>query len=273
MSDSAANMDAEAAARLVDFGLRTRQVPDRDRTYGELVRRYLQDTAFAQLVRAIASGFGLVVLDVSRRGGIVVVPTTESVFETKMEDYARQARVRERRDTEKVLHGIVHLAVAALSFPRPADLADDSYVGRVSVAYVDAMVRETCRVLEERVTQAGEREDPSAEAPELEQVWRAYSRRPETATTRDSRLNAGTTRGMVSRALRWLADRGLLVQVGEEGNGVYRTTSRYQIQARELAAESAFRELLSLGVVPPLDGEGALAPGVAGGLWEGAPYV
>lgn len=271
MSLPTAEFDAEEAARLVALGLRTRQVPARDQTYHALVRRYLQDPAFAQMVRAVAMGLGLTVLEVGQRCGIVLAATSESVFETRMEDYARQARMRERRDTEKLLHGIVHLAVAALSFPRPEDLADDTYVGRISVDQVDAAVRETCRVLEERATRAGGNEDPAVEAPELEQAWRVYARRPETAATRDQRRNADTTHGMVSRALRWLAERGLLVSVGEESDNVYRTTSRYQVQARELAAQAAFRELLALGVVPPLDGDGALAARGADTLWIKEP--
>ncbi len=118
--------------------------------YGDLVRRYREDTAFAQVVNGVATGLGLRVLDVSAAGGVVLAAAHESVFEIRMETYARQAKIRERRDMEKVLHGIVHLAVAALAFPRPADLANDTYVGRVTVEQVDLMVREACRILDER---------------------------------------------------------------------------------------------------------------------------
>ena len=49
-------------------------------------------------------------------------------------------------------------------------------------------------------------------------------------------------------ALRFLADQGFLVQVGESGS--YRTTPKYQIQVRELAAQRTFSELVELGVAP-----------------------
>ncbi|GIE90724.1 hypothetical protein [Actinoplanes regularis] len=248
--------DAEQAARLVGMGLRGRQVPDRDVVYRDLVLRYQQDEVFAASVDAIAEGLGLAVLDVTRRSGIVLAAQSGSAFEIKMDDYARQAKLRERRDTEKVLHGIAHLAVAALSFPRPDDLANDQYVGRVSVESVDLVVRETCRLLDERAHRDSLNADPSAEEPELERAWRAYQRRPEVAATKDSRRNSDSTRGMVSRALRWLADRGLLQAVGEEDDEVFRTTSRYQIHVRLLASQAAFRELLELGVVPPPTGSG-----------------
>jgi hypothetical protein len=242
--------DAEQAARLVSLGLRGRQVPSRDAAYRSLVDRYQRDDVFAAAVDVIATGLGLVVLDVTAVSGIVLAAQPGSVFEIKMDDYARQAKLRERRDTEKVLHGIAHLAIAALAFPRPDDLANDQYVGRVSVESVDLVVRETCRVLKERTMAETDNTDPSAEAPELEQAWRAYEKRHEVASTKDNRNNSDSTRGMVRRALRWLAERGLMQAVGEESDETFRPTSRYQIHVRQLASQAAFRELLDLGVVP-----------------------
>lgn len=255
--------DTEQAARLVAMGLRGKHVPSRDVVYRDLVHRYEQDEVFAASVDAIAAGLGLCVLDVTGRSGIVLSAQPGSVFEIKMDDYARQAKLRERRDTEKVLHGIAHLAIAALCFPRPDDLANDQYVGRVSVEAVDLVVREACRVLDERATKYSDNADPPADEPELERAWRAYLRRPEVATTKDSRHNSDSTRGMVSRALKWLADRGLLQAVGEETDEVFRATSRYQVHVRQLASQTAFRELLDLGVVPPLSGGGLVVTPVS----------
>ena len=79
----------------------------------------------------------------------MLAATEGSVFEIRMDEYARRTALA-NRGADKVLHGIAHLAVAALAFPRPDDLGDDSYVGRVSVELVDGAVREACRVLNER---------------------------------------------------------------------------------------------------------------------------
>lgn len=178
--------DVESAARLVSFGMRPKQLPSRDVVYGDLVRRYGEDSAFKQLTHAVAAGLGLMVLEVNLQAGAVLAATDESVFEIKMDSYARQSKIRERRETEKVLHGLVHLATAALGYPRPDDLANDTYIGRVSVEQVDAMVREACRILDERAAQAEANNDPLADAPELEQAWRPTPgvrrrRRPRTA--------------------------------------------------------------------------------------------
>ncbi|SFQ50690.1 hypothetical protein SAMN05421810_108159 [Amycolatopsis arida] len=251
-------LDVESAARLVSFGMRPKLLPSRDVVYAELVRRYQEDSAFKQLTHAVAAGLGLMVLDVGPAAGAVLAATDESVFEIRMDGYARQAKIRERRETEKVLHGVIHLATAALAYPRPDDLANDTYVGRVSVEQVDGMVREACRVLDERAAAAEANNDPLASSPELEQAWRVYARRPAAAATKDGRLAADTTRGMVARALRFLTDQGFLVAVSDEQGGVYRTTPRYQVQVRELAADAAFDDLLALGVVSVADGTGSL---------------
>ena len=73
-----------------------------------------------------------------------------------------------------------------------------------------------------------------------------------------------TTRGVIAKALRFLADQGFLARVSDEYGGTYRTTPRYQVQVRELAAERAFAELLSLGVVVVTDPSGSLHAVVPG---------
>lgn len=249
----------ESAARLVGHGMRPKAVPGRDPDYAELVARYRDDDEFRDTVQRVAAGLGLVVLEVGVAAGIVLAATEGSVFEIRMDGYARRTALANRQ-ADRVLHGIAHLAAAALAFPRPDDLGDDSYVGRVSVELVDGAVREACRLLDER--SAGPA-DPESDAPQLEEVWRVWQRRPETTATKDGRAGESTTRGIVGKALRFLADQGFLVPVGTEG--AYRTTPRYQVQVRELAAQRAFDELLALGVLPAGDGTGSLRADPAAG--------
>ena len=97
--------DAESAARLISFGMRPKQLPGRDVVYADLVRRYSEDSAFKQLVNSVAAGLGLLVLDVSAQAGAVLAATDESVFEIKMDSYARQSKIRERREPTGVRHG------------------------------------------------------------------------------------------------------------------------------------------------------------------------
>lgn len=241
------SVDVESAARLVGLGMRPKQLPGRDTVYAELVRRYGEDSGFKDTVNRVAAGLGLVVLAVTPQSGAVLASTDDSVFEIKMDEYARRTALHNRQ-ADKVLHGLTHLAIAAMAFPRPDDLGDDSYIGRVSVEMVDAAVREACRSLEERISGDGG-QDPRSDAPELERVWRVYLRRPSAAATKDGRAASDTTRGIAARALRFLAEQGLLVAVGSD-SGVYRTTPRYQVQVRELASQRMFDELLEMGVLP-----------------------
>ncbi|WP_049579211.1 hypothetical protein [Streptomyces sp. SBT349] len=255
--------DVADAARLVSFGLQPKLAPARDAEYAALLRRYQEEPPFARLADAVATGLGLVVLEVSARAGMAVAAAEDSVFAVRMGEYAR----RTTADTaDRFLHGLAHLAVAALAFPRPADLADDGYLGRITVNGVEAFVRQACRRLEERAAEQGENTDPATGAPGLEAAWRVYARRSTTGATKDARRLAGSTTGIVGKAVAFLADSGFLQRTGDDAGGAYRTTARYQLQVRDMAAGAAMSELLGLGIVPAADGAGALLPAAGDSL-------
>ncbi|MGW4888832.1 hypothetical protein [Streptomyces murinus] len=249
--------DAADAARLVAYGLQPKLQPARDQDYTELLRRYREDPAFARLADAVATGLGLIVLEVSPRAGMAVTAAEDSVFAVRMGDYARRTTAD---SGDRFLHGLAHLAVAALAFPRPEDLADDGYIGRVTVNGVDAFVRQACRRLEERAEEQGENTDPATDAPGLEAAWRIWARRSATGATKDARRPASSTTGIVAKALAFLTDSGFLQRTGDEGGGTYRTTARYQLQVRDTAGTAAMAELIELGVVPVTDGTASLLP-------------
>ncbi|MFE8940142.1 hypothetical protein ACWDNT_23785 [Streptomyces sp. NPDC000963] len=249
--------DAADAARLVSFGLQPKLLPARDAEYADLLRRYREDPAFARLADAVATGLGLVVLEVSPRAGMAVTAGEDSVFAVRMGDYARRASTD---SADRFLHGLAHLAVAAMAFPRPEDLADDAYIGRFTVNGVDAFVRQACLRLEQRAEEEGENTDPASGAPGLEAAWRTYARRSATGATKDARRLAGSTTGIVGKAAAFLTDSGFLQRTGDEGGGSYRTTARYQLQVRDMAGSAAMAELLDLGVVPVSDGSATLLP-------------
>lgn len=249
--------DAADAARLVSYGLQPKLMPARDAEYAGLLRRYREEPPFARLADAVATGLGLVVLEVSTRAGMAVTAAEDSAFAVRMGDYARRAS----SDTaDRFLHGLAHLAVAAMAFPRPEDLADDAYIGRITVNGVDAFVRQACHRLEERAEREGDNTDPATDSPGLESGWRVYARRSSTGATKDARRLAGSTTGIIGKAAAFLADSGFLQRTGDEAGGTYRTTARYQLQVRDMAGGAAMAELLELGVVPVTDGSATLLP-------------
>ncbi|MFB4197059.1 hypothetical protein [Streptomyces carpaticus] len=249
--------DAADAARLVSFGLQPKLLPARDTEYAGLLRRYQEDPAFARLADAVATGLGLIVLEVSTRAGMALTAAEDSVFAVRMSEYARRTTAD---SADRFLHGLAHLAVAALAFPRPQDLADDGYIGRITINGVDSFVRQACRRLEERAAQAGENSDPATGTPGLEAAWRVYARRSATGATKDARRLAGSTTGIVGKAVAFLTDSGFLQRTGDDAGGAYRTTARYQLQVRDMAAGAALAELLELGIVPVSDGTASLLP-------------
>ncbi|MFJ2868391.1 hypothetical protein [Kitasatospora sp. NPDC087314] len=249
--------DVADAARLVSFGLQAKLLPARDAEYAELVRRHREDPPFARLADAVATGMGLVVLEVSPRAGMAVAAAEDSLFAVRMGDYSRRAAAE---STDRFLHGLAHLAVAAMAFPRPEDLADDGYLGRITVNGVDAFVRQACRRLEEQADAEGANTDPQSDAPGLEAAWRVWARRTATGATKDARRLSGSTIGIVAKAVLFLVDSGFLQKVSDDSGGTYRTTARYQLQVRDLAGSAAMAELLDLGVVPVSDGTASLLP-------------
>ncbi|MGW7293380.1 hypothetical protein ACWGIB_13470 [Streptomyces xiamenensis] len=249
--------DAADAARLVSFGLQPKLLPARDAEYAGLLRRYQEEPAFARLADAVATGLGLVVLEVSTRAGMAMTAAEDSVFAVRMSEYARRTTAD---STDRFLHGLAHLAVAALAFPRPQDLADDGYIGRITINGVDSFVRQACRRLEQRAAEEGENTDPASGAPGLEAAWRVYARRSATGATKDARRLAGSTTGIVGKAVAFLTDSGFLQRTGDDAGGAYRTTARYQLQVRDMAAGAALSELLELGIVPVSDGTASLLP-------------
>ncbi|HWS39255.1 MAG TPA: hypothetical protein VN408_41735 [Actinoplanes sp.] len=243
------------AARLIGFGLRPRLVPARDDTYRGLIRRARADDEFAAVVQAVAAGLDLVVMEISERAGIVVASTEESVFAIRAGDYWRRAG-GDGKASERVLHALAHLGAATMAFPRPADLANETYLGRITVDGVEAFVREAAGRLAE--TAAGNDDaDLAAGEPGLEASWRVYSRRAQTGSTGDGRRLSSSTTGIVGRALTFLSEQGLLTRTGDERHGTYRTTPRYRTQVRE-AGVIMFDELLRLGVTEISDGSATI---------------
>src|SRR5262245_18365756 len=112
-----------------------------------------------------------------------------------MTEYARRSGGGGRA-ADRVLHGVIHLAVAALAYPRPADLADDTYVGRLTADGVDAFVRDACQRRDDLVADEGGAADPPVATPMLEATWRAYIRRSATGATSDARRLYTSTTGM-----------------------------------------------------------------------------
>lgn len=239
-----AALEAGAAAQLVGFGLTPRLRPASDPAYTELVERFVADAGFADVVGHVAGGLGLAVLDVGP-SGIILAPAPESPFAQRLSDYRANLSVNER-----LLHGLIHLGIAAYCYPAAASLADGD-VRVCSVAGVERFLRDAATRLREQHGDV----DPDAGAPELEQAWRLYLRRQATRETADGRAGVSTTTAMVRYAMERLSEQGMLMRTSDAEGGTYRALQRYRVEVRELAATQAYR-LLAAASAPAAAGTG-----------------
>ena len=223
---------AWAVGRLLQWGLRPLSRPAQEQEYQELVDRYLDDTAFRRAVQETADGLGVIVVDVSVHG-IVLAPTAGSIFALSPAGY----RPTSSKVEDRLLDGLVQLALAATVFPKARDLEDDPDMARppVTVAEVEERLRSICDQLAER---ARGQPDPEASDEErgLMEAWRIYKRRLDVQETKDARRAARTTRRIISFALERLREYGCFIQERQQGDPAWRPTRRYQVMVQQIAA-------------------------------------
>lgn len=229
----------EDAARLVSFGLRARLRPSQDAAYGELLQRYRGDSALRERVAQVSRGLGLVVLGETDHG-LVLGAQEHGPFAVRLKHYRRSGLSVE----ERLCHGLIQLAIAAWCFPTAQSLEDpDSVAGaRLSARRVVSYLVELCSELSDRSS-----EDPDLGSDEMREAWRAVLARAETRTTPDGRRAAGTLVGMVSHALEFLEQGGLLRRLSDEDGGTWQALGAYRLHVRELAAHDAARLVRQAG--------------------------
>jgi hypothetical protein len=233
--------DIADAARMVALALGRKKVPARSGEYARLVQRFDTEPDFAQKVRKVAQGFDLTVLEVHRMPGLVLGTTPETDFAVRAAELVPQAADRQ-------LYLLAQLVIAALAFPRPEDLDDEDYIGRVTVKQVDEEIRSLAQAIERRLAQSDTDTDPPADQPGLEGLWRAYLRRNSTGNTETDKRPRSSTYSLVRRALQHLSDHGFVRKVSEEDAGTYVTNVKYRLQIRDQAARDMLQELAALGV-------------------------
>jgi hypothetical protein len=230
------NDDVYRSVRLVGWGLRSGARPAQEPEYADLVSRYRDRSDFRESVRAAADALDLEVLDVSSHG-IVLGPRPESVFSLKPADFLGGAMTAD----DRLLTGLIQVAVAAHLYPRAIDLEETPDLERrpVTVAAIDDGLRELCGRLAER---SRTEPDPAAdeELSGLYEAWRVYQARVPVKETADDRRPRTTTRRMIERILDRLCDFGCFQRQMQGDEAVYRPTRRYQIQVQHFAADAVF---------------------------------
>ena len=225
------------AARLVQWGLRVRARPAQEPDYKRLVDLYHDEPGFRAAVRAVADGLGLVLVDVGEYGAILA-PMHDSVFALRGADFRPASTSVE----DRLLDGLIQLAIAATVFPSSRDLEDDPAIARppITIDEIEDSLRTLCERLAEQVR---DQPDPIQGAEGFDEAWRIYARRLAAMETKDGSSARRTTRRLVEINLERLREHGGFVRDNRGDDALYQPTYRYQALVRELAANEALRRV------------------------------
>lgn len=240
MSESQKN-NVYLAGRLLQWGLRVKAVPFNHDEYRELLDRFIDQPSFRSLVREIAAGLGLIVLDATSRG-LFLGTEDESVFGQKPSQFRGSTSADER-----LLDGLIQVAIAATIYPRQQDLDEDSIEAKppITAVEVDETLRSICNEFRQR-----HKDEPDVESDAfgkgLMVAWRVYEKRPGVKTTAKGNVSPSSTQSVIRRHLQALVDHGCFLVTKQASMELYRPTLRYQVQVKELAATKLYRYLQSL---------------------------
>lgn len=231
--------EAFLAGRLIQWGLDPRSRPSQEPEYQGLINRYLDREEFRRVVQEVSRGLGLHVLDVGEHG-LILAPGDESLFAFR----PAQFRPTSASTDDRLVDGLVQLAIATTIFPRDRDLDEDSSIARppTTVEEVEGTLRTVCQRLEEA---SRNRPDPSAAEEDLGlyEAWRVFNRRLRAMETRDDRKAQRTTLRAVEYSLEKLREFGCFTKMTQGEVVFFQPTYRYQVLVKQMAASAAFQAL------------------------------
>ncbi len=235
----AENNEPFLAGRLIQWGLDPRSRPAQESEYQGLINRYLDREEFRRIVQEISRGLGLHILDAGEHG-MVLTPVEDSLFALR----PAQFRPTSASTDDRLVDGLIQLAIAATIFPRDRDLDDDSSIARpaTTVEEVEGTLRTICRRLEE---ESRDRPDPSAAEEDvgIYEAWRVFNRRLRAMETRDDRKAQRTTLRAVEYGLEKLREFGCCTKAVQGDVVSFQPTYRYQVLVKQMAATASFRAL------------------------------
>jgi hypothetical protein len=224
--------DVLDANRLIAFGIDRSLYPRQDEDYNRLLARCRVDPGFQRVVEEAAVSWGLNVVEVADIG-LVLSADPEGPFAVTRADYLRVAKssasVRDR-----VLHGLIQLAIAASCYPKAQDLEDRS-IRQVSVDEVERYIRSTAEALAQRYG------DPPRGDLGDSPIWWQYLTK--SAAKDGERQNETSTRRMIRNAMDTLAEWGYLRRTADRDGGTYDALERYRIAVGQVAATGAYKAL------------------------------
>ncbi|MCP5524069.1 MAG: hypothetical protein H7A46_21235 [Verrucomicrobiales bacterium] len=223
---------AHDAGKLVGFALRPRQTPWTSTEYAGLLERYESDSQFRAIVDGLTEGLGMRIVDVSTQG-LFLSAAEGSPFRLAAEDYRQGMSAQDR-----VLHGVIQVAIAAFTFPKADVLDQDDTVAPAHIT--PTKLAEYIRNFAEAHAAKSPQEDQEEESVHR-RTWREALARAVTMETSGGKESSRSLTGMCRYALNFLESQGLMRVVDAE-NSVYQGTTAYRVRLKYRAAH----ELLTL---------------------------
>jgi hypothetical protein len=146
---------------------------------------------------------------------------------------------------DRLVGGLIHIAILATIFPRAQDLDEDPALARppITAGDVEATLRGLCAALEE---EARGKPDPTNTEVGLYEAWRAYNKRPSAVKTPSGQRSPKATRTMIEDGLEFLCKHGCFMHRKIEGKDAYQATWRYQVMVQEFSAEPVYAAVRAL---------------------------
>ena len=117
-------------SRTSTWALQPRVHPVTKLEYQQLLDRFRDQVPFRECVQAICAGLGI---EISAVGpiGMVLTATDDSIFAMTSTDYRRSGSADDR-----LIDGLILVAILATMYPRAQDLEEDAQVVRPSITTI-----------------------------------------------------------------------------------------------------------------------------------------
>jgi hypothetical protein len=218
--------DVKDAARLIEWGLHPRALPEAHPEYRDLVRRWMDDGGFKTLVASVAEGLKLRVVGVSARTGIVLGTEAESIFGYTISRFRRHFS-----NEDGAVVALVLIAACATFYPAQDVLDSDEITSpTATLSEIRDRLTKLCQALESQ-----DRTGDTAAA-RWRKGWQYIRALPE--IVEDARRSARShLHGLVGLVLTHLYETGFVaVDERQDGNHLYVATPRFRMMLAEHAA-------------------------------------
>jgi hypothetical protein len=216
-----------AASELIAYGLPPRtHRPVEGSEYRALLDRYRTELQFKDLADAIAQGLGLEILG-TPRSGLVLAPDPAGPFAAKLVDL-KPGMTSE----DKLVSGLVLLAIAAWAYPNDVDL-DDPETKVIDIVKIDEFIRVAVSDLSQSDGTDGTAAGRARTAAAL------YADLPSFRPTPGGRRAAGCTLRYIEIVCDWLVDQGAAREARSLGPDCFQLTDRFRLLVGDSAGSAA----------------------------------